>query len=181
MDGLKRVGALSVGTLFQIETLVARVVRSNDCRTLVQIAGKHARTIRTSEGTEIEFEAPGAKISISPNSMVALIAEDDDDDDLTGVGPSTAPLKSSKGFKPAAATLIRPLNPAKKIGKVLAWLISGTEHNVDHMAQMFGITRGCSMSYLSVLCKEYGIGYVLINDDIKVTLPVGCDDPFKKG
>ncbi len=174
----KRVGSLAEGTLFTVEALTARVLRSTSCRSLVQVAAGHKAKITTREGVDIEFDAPGAKISISPNTMVKVLEEVDD---LLGL-PIAPARAAGRGGKPAADKLIRPLNPTKKIGKVLQWLMTEPMIcTIDDMSSNFQITRGCAMSYLSVLNKEYGIGYQVMNDKVMVTLPAGCEDPFKKG
>ncbi len=171
----KRVGSLAEGTLFTVEALTARVLRSTSCRSLVQVAAGHKAKITTREGVDIEFDAPGAKISISPNTMVTVLEEVDD---LLGLPINQ--IAKTRGGKPAADKLIRPLNPAKKIGKVLQWLMDPAPRMIGAMATTFDITRGCAMSYLSVLNKEYGIGYQMLGDDVIVTLPAGCEDPFKR-
>lgn len=169
---MKRVGSLLEGTLFTVEQLTARVVRSNECRTLVQVAGGQNHKIVTRDGLEVEFDAPGARVSISPGTMVTLIEEEED---LLGL-----PLQAthvSRGGKPALPQIIRPIRRSKKIGQVLEWLMQGPK-TISAMSERFGITKGCSMSYLAVLNKAHGIGYVVSKDTVYVTIPIGCADPF---
>lgn len=177
----KRLGALAEGTMFMVAGLTARVLRTNECRTYVQIDKNRLIKIKTLNGEEAEFNAPGARISISSSSMVVPI---DEMDDLGADDSSEEKIRvkhiSTRGGKLPAAALIRPIKADKKIGKVLSWLLEGPQ-DINKMANKFEITRACAMCYLAVLHKQHGVGYSMTGEIAHVSLPVGCKDPFKKG
>lgn len=79
-----------------------------------------------------------------------------------------------KGGKPVAKTLLSPINPDSKRGKLLAWFVAnGNKASVRSAMIKFDATRSAVLSNLRALNVDHGIGYELIGDDAKVILPPG--------
>ena len=85
----------------------------------------------------------------------------------------------TKGGKDVATRLLKPVKRSGKRGKFLAWFLDadGTRSVREAMVE-FSMTRSNALSYLYMLQKDHGIGYVLVGDNASVTLPEGCDSPF---
>lgn len=84
-----------------------------------------------------------------------------------------------KGGKEVGSSLKKPVKLASKRGKFLKWFLDGdcTRSVREAMAE-FSMTRSNALSYLYMIQKDHGIGYVLVGDTATVTLPEGCDNPF---
>lgn len=86
----------------------------------------------------------------------------------------------SRGGKPAADRLLKPVKAAGKRGTFLRWFLDGegNRRSVREAMAEFDMTRSNVLSYLYVLNKDSGVGYDLVGDAVTVTLPEGCKDPF---
>jgi len=84
-----------------------------------------------------------------------------------------------KGGKEVGASLKKPVKATSKRGIFLKWFLDGecTRSVREAMAE-FSMTRSNALSYLFMIQKDHGIGYVLVGDIATVTLPPGCTDPF---
>lgn len=88
--------------------------------------------------------------------------------------------RDAKG-KPAAATLLREVNPKTLQGKILAYILDDLlgSTSVDDVCEQFFLERHGLMTNLNIVAKNCGIGYSVSGDAIKVTLPPGVTDPFE--
>lgn len=192
----KFVNQLEFGTEFRSGDVRYKLIHFNDCRAYVQILSnkRAAITKKDKDGKETvlaEFDAPGAKVNISPTTefdeILRTPAEIEwDSATVTTVDPATGKtttttktprVKGQRG-KPAAETLKRPVNPTKKIGKMVAYLQKGPQPIKSIMSE-FSITHGCALSYLFVLNRDYGFGYTVEKDAATLIMPADCKDPFK--
>lgn len=75
--------------------------------------------------------------------------------------------------------LKKPVKRNSKRGKLLAWFMSdgGGPKAIQACMAEFGITRSNALSYLFMLNKDHGIGYVLGGNTATVMIP-GDVDPF---
>jgi hypothetical protein len=84
-----------------------------------------------------------------------------------------------RGGKETGARLLKPVRRKSKRGRFLEWFLEGNgSRSVREAMAEFGMTRSNALSYLYMIQKDHGIGYVLVGDVATVTLPDGCDDPF---
>jgi len=94
---------------------------------------------------------------------------------LKGGGEDTR----TKGGKPAADRLLKPVQRKGKRGRFLAWFLEEDEpRSVREAMAEFGMTRSNALSYLYMLNKDHGLGYTLVGDHTTIILPEGCIDPF---
>lgn len=98
-------------------------------------------------------------------------------DVMTGGGEDTR----KKGGKETGTKLLKPVKVASKRGRFLKWFLDGdcTRSVREAMAE-FSMTRSNALSYLYMIQKDHGIGYVIVGDMATVTLPDGCTDPFNE-
>jgi hypothetical protein len=96
-----------------------------------------------------------------------------------GAEPDDGPPRPSGG-KPAAAMLLKRVPPDGKRGRFLAWFMEQEGRSVREAMAEFGMTRSNALSYWFALNKDHGIGYELVGDAVRVTLPDGCADPFNE-
>ncbi|QNN99784.1 hypothetical protein P67b_00025 [Ruegeria phage Tedan] len=84
-----------------------------------------------------------------------------------------------KGGKDVGSKLKKPVKLSSKRGRFLAWFLGngGTASVREAMAE-FTMTRSNALSYLYMIQKDHGIGYVLTGDVAALTLPEGCTNPF---
>lgn len=81
--------------------------------------------------------------------------------------------------KAVAAALAKPVKRKGRKGEVLAWFVeAGLRGNLNKLCEALGIDRKNVLSQLYLLKKDHGIGYSISGDEVDVTLPEGCDDPF---
>ncbi len=86
-----------------------------------------------------------------------------------------------KGGKEVAAYLLKPVKEVSKRGKFLKWFLDGDcSRSVREAMAEFAMTRSNALSYLHMIHKDHGIGYVLVGDIATVVLPPGCIDPFNE-
>lgn len=84
-----------------------------------------------------------------------------------------------RGGKTTALALLKPVKRAGKRGRFLVWFLDNDgARSVREAMVEFSMTRSNVLSYLYMLQKDHGIGYVLVGDTATVTLPDGCKDPF---
>lgn len=84
-----------------------------------------------------------------------------------------------KGGKAVGVKLAKPVKRTSKRGKFLEWFLEGEgARSVREAMAEFGMTRSNALSYLYMIQKDHGIGYVLTGDTATVALPEGCDNPF---
>lgn len=97
---------------------------------------------------------------------------------LTADGEDTR----ERGGKAVEAELKKPVRRKGKRGDFLAWFLEGdgAARPVREAMAHFGMTRSNVLSYLYILQKDHGIGYVLTGDLATVTLPDGVKSPFDK-
>lgn len=74
--------------------------------------------------------------------------------------------------------LIKPVKRDGRRGQVLNFFLKEPRSIREAMAE-FGVTRSNVLSQLYLLNKEHGIGYALVGDAARITLPAGCEDPFE--
>ncbi|AKQ75806.1 hypothetical protein FDH82_gp16 [Roseobacter phage RDJL Phi 2] len=87
-----------------------------------------------------------------------------------------------KGGKDTASKLLKPVKRSSKRGKFLEWFLeAGGSCSVREAMAEFGMSRSNALSYLYMIQKDHGIGYVLVGDIATVSLPDGCDNPFDAG
>lgn len=80
----------------------------------------------------------------------------------------------TKGGKPAAASLLKPIKKAGKRGVFLSYLMEAEQPvSVRELMAEFDMTRSNVLSYLHVLNRDQGIGYSLIGDGITMEVPEG--------
>lgn len=86
----------------------------------------------------------------------------------------------SRGGKPAGPYLAKAVPETGKRGTFLKWFLAadGVRSVREAMAE-FGMTRSNVLSYLHALNKDHGIGYDLVGDAARLTLPEGCATPFE--
>jgi len=86
----------------------------------------------------------------------------------------------TRGGKETGEALKKPVKKASKRGKFLEWFLGGegNARSVRETMAEFGMTRSNALSYLYMIQKDHGIGYVLQGDIATVTLPDGCTNPF---
>jgi len=86
----------------------------------------------------------------------------------------------TKGGKDTSASLLKPVKLSSKRGKFLAWYLcnSGASASVREAMAEFGMTRSNVLSYLYMIQKDHGIGYVLVGDTATLQLPKDCTNPF---
>lgn len=96
---------------------------------------------------------------------------------LTAAGEDTR----ERGGKQVEASLKKPVKRKGKRGDFLAWFLEGDAHArpVREAMAHFGMTRSNVLSYLFILQKDHGIGYVLQGDLATVQLPEGVTNPFE--
>lgn len=86
-----------------------------------------------------------------------------------------------KGGKDVGSALLKPVKASSKRGKFLQWFLDNDNAcSVREVMIEFSMTRSNALSYLYMLQKDHGIGYILVGDIATVELPAGCDDPFDK-
>lgn len=83
-----------------------------------------------------------------------------------------------KSGKAPADSLLKPVNPESKPGRVLAWFMAQRRSITEGMAE-FGATRSSLQSSLYATWKDNGVGYSLAADMVDIILPSDCEDPFK--
>lgn len=88
------------------------------------------------------------------------------------------PEKPSGGKEADALGLLKPVKRSGRRGQVLSFFLPAPRSIREAMAE-FDVTRSNILSQLYLLQKEHGIGYELLGDAAKITLPPGCDDPFE--
>lgn len=90
----------------------------------------------------------------------------------------TEPPPQRKG-KALGEELKKPVKRKSKRGKVLAWFLAdgGGPKAIQACMAEFGISRSNALSYLFMLNKDHGIGYVLGGNTATVIIP-GNVDPF---
>lgn len=100
--------------------------------------------------------------------------------------PTSAPTDEKgetklRGGNEAAEALLKPVKAKGKRGKFLKWFMEGGGSRAvrDAMAQ-FDTTRSNVLSYLYMLWKDHGIGYVLKGEVATITVPQ-CASPFDDG
>lgn len=189
----RHVNQLELGTEFRSGDVKYKLIHFNDCRAYVQILSnkRAAITKKDKDGNETvlaEFDAPGAKVNISPmtelDEVLRTPAEIEWDSvktvtssDGTKVVVKSTRVKGQRG-KDALDDLKRPVNPNKKIGQMVSYLMEKPQTIKDIMSK-FEITHGCSLSYLFVLNRDYGFGYSVENETATLIMPTNCKDPFK--
>jgi len=68
---------------------------------------------------------------------------------------------------------------SSKRGKFLKWFLDNdNSRSIREVMAEFTMTRSNALSYLYMLQKDHGIGYVLVGDIATVELPGNCTDPF---
>lgn len=85
--------------------------------------------------------------------------------------------RNAKG-RPATQTLIKEINPKTLQGRIIAFVMDISD-DIKDVEREFKLERSAVMSNLNVCSKNSGIGYEVIGDTIKVTLPTGTVDPFE--
>ncbi len=86
-----------------------------------------------------------------------------------------------KGGKEVGTRLLKPVKADSKRGRFLKWFLEGGgAMPVREAMAEFAMTRSNALSYLYMIQKDHGIGYVLVGDTATVTLPEGCTDPFNE-
>ncbi len=86
-----------------------------------------------------------------------------------------------KGGKATGAKLLKPVKAESKRGKFLQWFLDGDNtRSVREAMAEFSMTRSNALSYLYMIQKDHGIGYILLGDMATITLPEGCTDPFSE-
>ncbi len=85
-----------------------------------------------------------------------------------------------KGGKDAGGKLLKPVKRKSKRGKFLVWFLEADNNarSVREAMAEFSMTRSNALSYLFMLKKDHGLGYVLVGDIATVSLPEGCENPF---
>ena len=84
--------------------------------------------------------------------------------------------KSKKG-KPPADTLLKPVKPNGKRGKLLkAIMDNGNTEELAHLERVMKANRNSVLSFLFMLNKDHGIGYALTGGSVVIHLPT--EDPF---
>jgi hypothetical protein len=86
-----------------------------------------------------------------------------------------------RGGKETGETLIRPVKAQSKRGKFLQWFLDGSSsRSIRETMAEFSMTRSNALSYLFMLQKDHGIGYVLVGGTATIQLPGECTDPFNE-
>lgn len=157
--------------------LLMKLIHVNQSRAYVQIVNMSAKQIKNSSGENLaEFDAPGKKISISPETLVLLVRTPFDIE-MDSMNPKVKENNEVSERKPRGTGKdpIQPkkeLNATKKIGKVAAFL-QQKPRKIDEISKEFDITRGCAQSYLFILNRDYGFGYKVDNDVATIAPPLG--------
>lgn len=81
------------------------------------------------------------------------------------------------GGKEVASNLKRGVKKGSRRGQVLAFYLDQVRTVREGFAEI-GISRSNLLSQLFVLQKDHGIGYRLQGDNVHITLPEGCDNPW---
>lgn len=99
--------------------------------------------------------------------------------DLVNVDVNEPPAqRKGKAFE---EELKKPVKKSSKRGKVLSWFLAdgGGPKSIQACMAEFGISRSNALSYLFMLNKDHGIGYVLGGNTATVVIP-GNVNPFEE-
>lgn len=83
-----------------------------------------------------------------------------------------------RGGKEVGSKLKKPVKRKSRRGEVLAFYLEQESRSVREGVAEFGITRSNLLSQLYCLQKDHGVGYAIIGESVRITLPEGCSDPF---
>lgn len=162
---------LKPGAIFRTCGIEYRLIYHNDCRAYVQDLRKRHNVIENQDGTKNEFDAPGGKINISPNTVVEPVAESES----ATVGKNAPPRR---GGKPAGIP-IKQCKRGTKRAAVLEKLLedlTGTT-SVKKACEELKMSRSLLLTHAFEIHRDHGMGYAVDGDSLTVSFLAGVD-PF---
>lgn len=158
-----------------------RLIYVNNCRAYVEPLMKKKKIIKDSLSdltgeTLAEFDAPGGRQNISPNTEVEPL-----DIEMERVGTidkdgGFVGAKSKRGerdFPPKIQE--RPVRPNTTRARLLDALLAG-ETRIPALMKKFDMDRGLLVAHVHEMWKCHGYGYSVVGDAIKVVPPLASDD-----